>query len=61
MWTPEIIFCIATQCWLAQAPPQDTKDLCQDYLLTVLVPTLQLTAPEALILVVRCDPPGIPT
>jgi hypothetical protein len=60
MWTPEIIFCIATQCWLAQAQPLASKDLCEAFITAVMVPTITQTVPNALIHTTRCTYPGIP-
>jgi hypothetical protein len=59
MWTPEVIFCLAAECWIAQAGPHDTKDLCLAHLVEEMVPTILYVDPTLDIYIknLRCAPP----
>ena len=59
MWIPEVLFCLAAQCWVAQADPHDTKDLCLAYLVEEMVPTILYADPTVDIYIrnLRCAPP----
>lgn len=59
MWIPEVIFCLAAGCGVAQAGPHDTKDLCLAYLVEEMVPTILSTVPTSNVYIqnLRCAPP----
>jgi hypothetical protein len=59
MWIPEVIFCLAAGCWVAQAGPHDTKDLCLAYLVEEMVPTILSTDLTSNVYLqnLRCAPP----
>jgi hypothetical protein len=59
MWIPQVVFCIATQCWLVQAQPVDTRDDCEDFIYAAMLPALSVRLPsEAVIRLARCHQTG---
>jgi hypothetical protein len=57
MWIPEIIFCVAAQCWEAQAAPHDTQASCSAYMVETMAPTILAAVPNSRIRALRCAPP----
>lgn len=60
MWIPEVIFCVAMNCWAANAPPQDTKELCDEYIVTTMIPVILYTVPGVMIHSAGCKRDDIP-
>jgi hypothetical protein len=54
MWIPEVVFCIATSCYLASAPPTDSEDACRAFVADYMVPVIIVTVPGATIHVAGC-------
>jgi len=60
MWTPQIIFCVATQCWLASATPMPDEQACHEHVRMKMIPAVLLTMPSSYIRAARCHNPDTP-
>jgi hypothetical protein len=56
MFIPEVIFCIATTCYLVSSPPQETEEACRERIALVMIPVLRQTVPSGIVRAVRCLP-----
>jgi hypothetical protein len=56
MFTPQIIFCLAAQCYIGSGEPQPSLERCREHIAAVMIVRIRQAVPEARIQAMRCLP-----
>jgi hypothetical protein len=56
MFTPQIIFCLAAQCYIGSGEPQPSLERCREHIEAAMIVRIRQAIPEARIRTMRCLP-----